>query len=79
MALKLGIYPLRRYLTLICEYELHTLPNSEVSVAKDHGEDYIKVRPLLVRHLLRNRLLQYFACLKISVKRNTSGIHKTSP
>ena len=41
---------------LICEYELHSLPNKKVSGAKDHGKNYIKVRPPLVRHLLRNRL-----------------------
>ena len=29
----------------------------KVSGAKDRGKNYIKVRPPLVRHLLRNRLL----------------------
>ena len=53
----LGMHALRSYLMLICEYELHSLPNKKVSGAKDHGKNYIKVRPLLVRHLLRNRLL----------------------
>ena len=43
---------------LICEYELHSLPNKKVSGAKDRGKNYIKVRPPLVRHLLRNRLLK---------------------
>ena len=38
------------------DYELHSLPNRKVSGAKDHGKNYIKVRPPLVRHLLRNRL-----------------------
>ena len=45
-------------LKLICEYELHSLPNKEVSVAKDHGKNYIKVRSPLARHLLRNCLFQ---------------------
>ena len=49
-ALILGVRALRSYLKLICEDE-------KVSGAKDHGKNYIKVRPPLVRHLLRNRLL----------------------
>ena len=52
-----GVHALRSYLTLICEYELHSLPNKKVSGAKYHGKNYIKVRPPLIRHLLRNRLL----------------------
>ena len=44
-------------LKLICEYELHSLPNKIVSGPKVHGKSYINVRPPLVRHLLRNRLL----------------------
>ena len=49
----------RSYLKLICEYELHSLPNKKVSGAKDHDKSYIKVRPPLVRHLLRNRLFEF--------------------
>ena len=56
-ALILGVRALRSYLKLICEYELHSLPNKKVSAPKDHGKNYIKVTPPLVRHLLRNRLL----------------------
>ena len=56
-ALMLAVRALRSYLNLICEYELHSLPSKKVSGAKDHGKNYIKVRPLLVRHLSRNRLL----------------------
>ena len=57
------------YLRLICEYELHSLPNKKVSGAKDHGKNYIKVRPPLVSHLLRNRLsLQAEKSCKISCK-----------
>ena len=57
----LGTYALRGYLRLICEYKIHILPNNKVSSAKDpgknHGKICIKVGPLLVHHLLRNRLL----------------------
>ena len=53
----LRVHALRSYLKLICEYELHSLPNKKVSGAKDHGKNYIKVRPPLIRHLIRNRLL----------------------
>ena len=56
-ALKLDAQALRSYLSLICEYELYILPNKKVSTAKDHGKNYIKDRPPLVRHLLRNGLL----------------------
>ena len=52
-ALILGAHALRSYLKLICEYELHSLPNTKVSGAKDRGKSYIKVRPPLVRHILR--------------------------
>ena len=53
----LSVHALRISLKLICEYELRSLPNKKVSGAKDHGKSYIKVRPPLVRHLLRNCLL----------------------
>ena len=55
-ALLLSVRALGSYLKLICEYELHILPNKKVSTAEDHGKNCIKVKPLLVRHLLRNRL-----------------------
>ena len=55
------MHALRSYLKLISEYELRSLPNKRVSGAKDHGKNHIKIRPPLVRHLLRNRLL----CLSI--------------
>ena len=55
-ALISGVHALRSYLKLSYEYELHSLPNKNVSSVKDHGKNYIKVRPHLVRHLLRNRL-----------------------
>ena len=56
------MHALTSYLKLICEYELHSLPNTKVSGAKDHGKNCINVRPPLVRHLLRNRL-SYFGHL----------------
>ena len=67
-ALILDMHALRSYLKLICEYELHNLPNKKVSSAKDHSKNCINVRPLLVSHLLRNRLLKSF-CLYNSVLR----------
>ena len=56
MAFKLDEQALGSYSKLTCEYELHILPNRKVSTAKDHGKNYMKVRALMVRHLLRNRL-----------------------
>ena len=55
-ALNMWILTLRSYFKLICEYERHTLPDTKVIVAKDHGKNYIKVRLFIVRRLLRNRL-----------------------
>ena len=49
-ALILGVHVLRSYLKLICQYELHSLPNRKVSDAKDHGKNYIKIRLPLVLH-----------------------------
>ena len=43
-------------LKLVCEYELRSLPNKKASGAKDHGKNYIKVRPP-GRHLLHNCVL----------------------
>ena len=66
MALKLGIQALRSYyMKLTCEYELHILPNTKISAPKDDGENYMKVRPTLDHHLLRNRLLNFFAAVII--------------
>ena len=60
----LRVHALRSYLKPIFEHELHRLPNKKVSGAKDHGKNYIKVRPPLVRHLLRNHLLQILTNFK---------------
>ena len=38
---------------IIYGYKLHSLLNKKVIGEKDHGKNYIKVRPPLVRHLLR--------------------------
>ena len=55
-ALKSSAQTLRSYLKLNCEYELHIWPDTKVDAAKDHGKNFIKVRPPLVRHLLCTRL-----------------------
>ena len=47
---------------LTCEFELDISSNTKVNLAKDHGENYMTLRPLLARHLLRNRL---FHCMHI--------------
>ena len=47
-AFRLDKKALRSYLKLTCEDQPHTLPNRKVSAAKDHGKNYIKVRPPLV-------------------------------
>ena len=66
-ALILGMHALRSYFKLICEYELYSLPNKNVGGAKDYDINYIKVRPPLVCHLLRNRLLHcYRFCIVVS-------------
>ena len=61
-ALILGVHALRSYLKRICEYELVAYQIKKVSGTEDHGKNYIKVRPSLVRHLLRNRLLFGTSC-----------------
>ena len=38
MALISDVHALRGYLKLICEYELHSLRNKNVSGIKDHGK-----------------------------------------
>ena len=53
------MHALESHFELIGGYELHSLPNKKVSGAKDHDKNYIKVRPPLVRHCLRNRLLGF--------------------
>ena len=50
-ALQLAIQALRSYLNQTCKYELHILSNTKVIAAMDHGENYMKIRPPLVRHL----------------------------
>ena len=36
---------------LYCEFELRNLTNTKIDAAKDHGKNYMEVRPPLVRHL----------------------------
>ena len=56
-ALKLDIQAMKRYFKLTCEYELHILSYTKTTAPKDHGENYMSVRPPLLRHPLRNCLL----------------------
>ena len=58
--LKLGIRTLRGYLKLTCECEFHILPNKSYC-RKESCEKFMKVRPTLVRHLLRNRLFNTYS------------------
>ena len=51
-------------MSLYRQFETNLMPNRKVielllqlKSAKAHGKNYIKVKPHLVRHLLRNRLL----------------------
>ena len=61
--LKSGTQNLGNYMGLTCENELDILSNTKGSLAKDHGENNMKLRPFLARHLLHNRL---FLFLRIS-------------
>ena len=45
-AFKLDEQAPRSYLKLTAEYELNILPNTKADAAKDHGKNYMKVRPL---------------------------------
>ena len=58
--MKLSMHVLRSYFKLVCKYQLHNLPSTKVSAPKDHGENFMKVRPRLVRHLLNNRLFEIY-------------------
>ena len=77
----LGVHVLRSYLKLICEYELHSLPNKIVDGAKDNGENYNKVRPALVRDRLRNPLSFTRVLVKenFSVKKSLTWINTGYP
>ena len=50
---------------LTCEYEFDILSNTKGSLAKDHGENYMKLRPLLSGHHLRNHLFLFLRILKL--------------
>ena len=58
--LKLGTQNLGSYKRLTCEYELDILSNTKGSLAKDHGENNMKLRPFLARHLLRILIFENF-------------------
>ena len=46
-------------LSLSPQFETNAISNGkQLKSAKAHGKNYIKVTPLLVRHLLHNRLLR---------------------
>ena len=75
-ALILGVHALRSYLKIICEYELHSLPNKKDSSSKDHGKNHIKVRPPLIRHLLPHRL--FLALFALSLYREETWMKKTA-
>ena len=49
-------------------YKLCASPYRKVRCEKDHGKNYIKVRPLLPRHLLHNRLLRPTSITRIPKK-----------
>ena len=49
---------------LTCEYELDNLSDIKVSLAKAHGENYMKLRPLLAYLCLCNHLLLFLRILK---------------
>ena len=61
--LKSGTQNLGSYVRLTCEYELDILSDTKGSLGKDHDENNMNLRPLLVHHLLRNHL---FSFLRIS-------------
>ena len=75
MALKLGIQALRSCLRLPRKYDLHILSNTKVNVAKDHGENFMKVRPPLARHLLRNRLYLILTKITRQIKQLPNVVH----
>ena len=80
-ALESGKQTLRNYLKLTCEYQFHTLSNEQVSAAKDDGESYMKIRPPLVHHLLRNRLLALVThhCVDQRTQCNSTLLRRGSP
>ena len=65
-ALILAVHALRSYSKLIVNMGF-IFYQIEVTGAKDHGKNYIKVRPPLVRHLLRNRLFFLIGQIKCLV------------
>ena len=62
--LKLGTQNLGSYMRLTCEYDLDILSKTKGSLAKDHGENYMKLRPFLTHHHLHNHLFLFLRILK---------------
>ena len=62
--IQLGTENLGSYMRLICENELDILSNTKGSLAKDHGENNMKLGPFLARHPLRNRLFLFLRMSK---------------
>ena len=65
-------------LSLCPPFETNLMSNRKVielllKSAKDLGKNYIKVKPHLVRHLLRNRLLILNKCWVISLTFSSPG------
>ena len=43
--------PYESNLKVTMEFEFHISPNKKVAIARDHGKNYITVRPPLICHL----------------------------
>ena len=76
MVLELDVQALRSYLSLICEYELNILPNKKVSTATDHGKNFMKDRPPLFRHLLRNCPFGHVWSAVEGIQQNLFRLHR---
>ena len=74
-ALILGLQALMSYLRLTYEYESYALPDAKISTTKDHGENYMKVKPPMVRHLLRNRLFVNFESMYLGIRSRFAKDH----
>ena len=55
---KIGLY--RLCLKLTCDYELPIMSNTKIGAAKDLGENYMKVRPPLVKHHSNKKIVIFF-------------------
>ena len=71
LELNLGNYKGQLYLPSECEF--HKSLSIKVRAAKDHGQNRIKVGPLLIRHLLSDHLFE-----KSHIFDNTVYVFQTS-